>query len=138
MRIALFFALSFALFAAGCQSTHEYFDAPADETAGETDAADVDPDAGEVDPDATEADAPVGTETCSAVLTCMQACPDLTCVDACRATVCPANADELDALMVCVERDCATPCADFSDPACTTCVTSACGTEGFACFGAAC
>lgn len=138
MRTALFLACPFAMFAAGCQSTHEYWDVPPEETAGEAEAGDADEDAAEADDDAAEADAPVGTASCSAVLTCMQACPDTSCVDTCQTTVCPANADELDALMVCVERDCTTQCADFSDPACETCVTTSCATEGFACFGASC
>jgi len=129
MRTALFLACSLPLLAGACQSTHEYWDAPGPE------ASDG---AGETDDDAGEADAPVGAATCSEVLTCMQACADMTCVDACGLTVCPANIDEVEALMACVERDCVTQCADFSDPACTTCVTSACSTEGFACFGASC
>ncbi|MBI5488829.1 MAG: hypothetical protein HY905_15960 [Deltaproteobacteria bacterium] len=136
MRTALFAACSLALLP-GCESTHEYFDIGAAEADAVAEAGDAE--AGETDEDAAETDdAPVGTEPCSAVLTCMQACSDTPCVDACQATVCPANADELGALMSCVERECATECADFSDPACTPCVTGACLAEGSTCYAATC
>jgi hypothetical protein len=129
---------------AGCESDHTYYDVAAD-TLDVPDAAEgTEGDGDETPSEAGDAEdeAPVDSGpplSCAEVLTCLQGCgTDGACVTACQTRVCAANTTLLDALMTCIDANCATECADRSSTDCSNCGTSSCATEGFACYTATC
>jgi hypothetical protein len=89
-----------------------------------------------------------GTATCSATLSCLQACGKITfgslntaapsCEQTCMVDSCPTATGSLMPLLSCVKSNCATPCGSAASAACTSCIASSCASQASACQAQTC
>ncbi len=91
--------------------------------------------AADTDTATPDTDTVASGKTCSEINTCMGDCADQACVDACFAAGTTEAQAQYNALMTCVEGNCATECGSGgSNEACNTCAGEKCPDEMDACF----
>jgi hypothetical protein len=92
-----------------------------------------------------------GGATCSATLSCLQACPSAgnsggmgpaanvpSCQQSCFVQSCPSASDPLLGFVNCLDNSCKSQCATPSSSTCASCVASNCGTQYQACQSHTC